>query len=370
MFNIPLRLLLLPLCVIGIALYLCCRMWKGMGVIPAVIWAAISVSVIIWWITVPRIFEINTPPGLAIIGYMYLPFTVFSFMLLFVADIIGIFILFMLGTRINPKYKLLFAFMLTFAMFCYGYFEAKDIKTVEISIHTGKLPNDTDSIRIVQISDLHIGKIFDPKQLIKVMGIAGAASPDLIVLTGDIVDIDLREDEYFVKILGGVATSLGKFAVTGNHEHYAGFEQAVDFMSRAGYTVLHSEWYDLGPLVIAGVDDPGRSVVSKENEGYDLLSSLPDDLRNKFILFLKHQPHVHKDTIGLFDLQLSGHTHGGQIWPFRYIVSLLHGAGQGLSDHLGSLLYISNGTGYWGPPVRFLTPPEVTIINVVQKQRT
>ena len=370
MFNIPLRLLLIPLCVIGMAFYICCRMWKGFGVKPAAIWAAISVSVVAWWITVPRIYAFSTPPELAIIGYMYLPFTAFSFMLLLIADIIGIVIWCLLKKGISAKYKLLFVFMLTSAMFCYGYFEAKDIRTVEISIQTDKLPGDTDSIRIVQISDLHIGRIFDPKQLIKAMDITGAASPDLIVLTGDIVDMDLREDEYFVKILGGVASPLGKFAVTGNHEYYAGFEQAVDFMRRAGYTVLHSDWRDLGPLLIAGVDDPGRSVISKENEGYDLLSSLPDDLRNKFILFLKHQPHVHEDTIGLFDLQLSGHTHGGQIWPLRYVVGLLHGAGQGLSSHMGSLLYISNGTGYWGPPVRFLTPPEVTIIDVVRKQQT
>jgi predicted MPP superfamily phosphohydrolase len=342
-------------------------MWKGLGAKPAIIWAAISVSVITWWVTVPRIFVINTPPALAIIGYMYLPFTVFSFMLFLIADTIGIVIWCLLRIKIKPKYKILVVFILTSVMFCHGYFEAKDIRVVEIFIQTEKLPSDTDSIRIVQISDLHIGKIFCPKQLIKTMEIVGAVSPDLIVLTGDIVDIDLREDEYLAKILGGVAVTLGKFAVTGNHEHYAGLDQAVGFMSRAGYRVLRSDWYDLGPLVIAGVDDPGRSVVSKENEGYSLLSSLPAEMRNKFILFLKHQPHVHEDTTGLFDLQLSGHTHGGQIWPLGYLVSFLHGISQGLSVNENSFLYVSNGTGYWGPPIRFFTPPEVTIINVARK---
>ena len=369
MLNIPISIMLLPFCVIGMAFYLCCRMWKGLGVKPAVIWAVISFSVVTWGLTVPRIFEINTPVLLAIFGYIYMPFTVYSFMLLLVIDIIGIILRFTLRTRINSKYKLLFVFILTSAIFCYGYFEAKDIKTIEISIQTEKLPVDTDSIRIVQISDLHIGRTFDSKKLVKTMEITSAASPDLIVLTGDIVEAILQDDEYFIKMLDSVKTPLGRFAVTGNHENYAGLEQAVDFIRRAGYVVLRSEWYDLGALVIAGVDDPGRSLVSNQSDVFNLLSSLPDDMRKKFVLFLKHQPHVYEDTTGLFDLQLSGHTHGGQIWPFGYVVGFVNGASQGLSVHKDSLLYVSNGTGYWGPPVRFLTPPEVIIINVIRKKQ-
>ena len=357
----------MPLALIGMSFYICLKLWKGFGVKPAVFWAVLSISVVSWWVTVPRVFMINTPPALAVIGYMHLPFTFFSFMLLLIADIFGLVVWYLRKIKINVKYELIFTFILTSAMFGYGYFEAKDIKAVEITIQTEKLPQDTDIIRIVQISDLHIGKIFNSNQLIKTMEITRAVSPDLIVLTGDIVDIDLRKDEYFVKILGGVETPLGKFAVTGNHEIYSGLKEAVDFMSRAGYKVLNSEWLSLGPIVIAGVDDPGRAIISKQNNGFELLSSLPDNLRDKFILFLKHQPHVHEDTIGLFDLQLSGHTHGGQIWPFKYIVSTLHGVKQGLTAHMGSSLYVSNGTGFWGPPVRFLAPPEVTVINVVRK---
>jgi len=370
LINIPLRLILLPILVSSMAFYLCCRIWKGYGLKPAIIWAAVSASIISWGALITRVFSINTPPELAVVGYAYLVFTGLSFMLLLTLDTIGFILWCLLKIKINVRHKLSLVFIVTSTIFCSGYFEARDIRTVEISVTTDKLPIGTDTIRIVQISDLHISKTFDSDQLTKTMEIADAASADLIILTGDTVDMDLRKDEYFVKILDSVSTPLGKYAVTGNHEHYAGIEQAADFMERAGYTVLRGGWLDLGPIVVAGIDDPGRDVVSKQNDGFLLLSSLPDNLRSKFILFLKHQPYVHEDSIGLFDLQLSGHTHGGQIWPLGYLVGFLHGIKQGLSAHADSHLYVSNGTGYWGPPIRFLAPPEVTIINVVRKQQT
>jgi len=349
------------------ASYICVKIWKGFGLKPAIIWAVLSVLIVTWWSLFRRVLEINIPPVLSLIGYMYLPVTGFAFVLFLAVDLIRLVLWCLLRIKVNAKHELLLVFTLVAAMLCYGYFEAKDVRTVEITVSTDKLPRDIDTIKIVQITDLHIGKTFDVMQLNKAMEITLAAKPDLIVLTGDMVDMDLRGDVHLAKTLGSVDAPLGKYAVTGNHEHYAGFNQSIDFKRRAGYIVLQSEWYDLGPIVIAGVDDPGRAIVSKRDESFNLLSSLPDDLRNKFILFLKHQPHVHEDNISLFDLQISGHTHGGQIWPFKYIVSLVHGVKQGLSAYGDSLLYVSNGTGNWGPPVRFLAPPEVTVINVTRK---
>jgi len=350
------------------ASYIYYKIRKGFGVNSAILWAAISVSVVAWWAVISRMLEINTPPTIVMIGYMYLPFTGFSFILLLMTDLIGYAIWRLKGIKFKGNHQLSVIFILAAALLCYGYFEAKDIKTIKIEIPTDKLPLDTDKIRIVQISDLHIGKTFKSDTLIKTMEIARTAKPDLIVMTGDIVDTNMIWHKYLARIFASVETPLGKFMVTGNHEHYAGFEQSVSFMKRAGYKVLHSEWYDLGPIVVAGVDDPGRTAVSKQNNGFDLLSSLRGDLRNKFILFLKHRPHVHKDNIGLFDLQLSGHTHGGQIWPLGYLVNSIHGVKQGLSVYEGSSLYISNGTSHWGPPIRFLTPPEVTVIDIVRKK--
>ncbi|MCL1875437.1 MAG: metallophosphoesterase [Synergistaceae bacterium] len=270
--------------------------------------------------------------------------------------------------KFDEKNKFLFMIIVAAAMVCYGYYEAKDVRTREISVPADKLPENVQAIRIVQISDLHIGRDFDPDRLVKVIKIVDAAAPDLIVLTGDIVDRGMMSEDYYIEKLSSMKARLGRFAVTGNHELYSGVDRAVGFMRRAGYIVLRSEWRDIGPLVIAGVDDKGGWVFSEQYDGYDLLSTLPEDARRKFVLFLKHRPQVHPGSIGLFDLQLSGHTHGGQIWPLVYLTNHLHGIKQGLSVFEGGALYVSNGTGHWGPPIRFFTPPEVTIINVVRAQ--
>ena len=358
---------LIPFIVIGMTFYICYKIWKGLGVKSALVWLLTSASIVTWWIFFRRSFLVSNPT-LSAFGYIFFTFSSITFALFLAADIIGIALWLLRKTKINVKRQVLFVLSLASALLVYAYFEGANVRAIETTIATDKLPAGTDAVRIVQITDLHIDRFFNPKRLIRAMELTDAAKPDLIVLTGDIVDKDLRGDEYLAGLFRSVNAPLGKFAVTGNHEFYWGFDQSVDFMRRAGYEVLHSDWRDLGPLVIAGVDNPGGVMMSKQNDGFTTLSSIPDDLRDKFILFLKHIPYVHEDNIGLFDLQLSGHTHGGQLWPLRYLVNSMHEVKNGLSVYKDSFLYVSNGVGVWGPPMRFLTPSEVAVINVVRKQ--
>lgn len=159
----------------------------------------------------------------------------------------------------------------------------------------------------------------------------------------------------------------GKFAITGNHEFYAGIENARCFTENAGFTFLRGESVTVAGMInIAGVDDPaGRYYGLKDISEKGVLSKLP---RDKFTLLLKHRPTVDKDAVGLFDLQLSGHAHKGQIFPFSLITRIYyrHTADAGhlkLMDNF--YLYVSRGSGTWGPPIRFLAPPEVTVIELV-----
>jgi predicted MPP superfamily phosphohydrolase len=167
-------------------------------------------------------------------------------------------------------------------------------------------------------------------------------------------------------LLKEITPRYGKFAVTGNHEFIAGLENAKCFTENAGFTLLRGEGITIqGILNIAGVDDPtGRRYgLAKEIPEKVLLSSLPQD---KFTLFLKHRPHVDKEAQGLFDLQLSGHIHKGQIFPFSIITWLYYPVNSGkmnLTDN--AFMYVSRGSGTWGPPIRFLSPPEVTVIELV-----
>ena len=245
----------------------------------------------------------------------------------------------------------------------YGIFEAMNIRTETLVF---KSPKITRPIRIAQISDVHLGLLIREPRLSRILEKVKAASPDIFVSTGDLVDGQTDNLNGVGDLLREIRAPLGKFAVTGNHEFYAGLDRSLDFTKQAGFRVLRGERTSVSELInIAGVDDPvvrgyGRSREVPEKE---LLSGLPKD---KFTLFLKHRPDVEKSAVGLFDLQLSGHAHKGQIFPWTLIVRLVFPQIAGLYDFSsGSHLYVSRGSGTWGPPIRFLAPPEVTIIDMV-----
>lgn len=249
----------------------------------------------------------------------------------------------------------------------YGYFEAKDIRMERVRIETTKLPPGTDKLTIAQISDVHLGLIIRNERLEKMLDVVRAAKPDIFISTGDLVDAQINHLVGLAGLLRGIKTKYGNYAITGNHEYYAGLLKALVFTKEAGFTVIRNEAVNVGPITIVGVDDrTGVQLhLEKPISEKELLAKLP---RDRFILFLKHQPRIEQTSIGLFDLQLSGHTHKGQIFPFNVLTLFTYPLNAGDFDlGKGSLLHVSRGTGTWGPPIRFLAPPEVTIIELVRK---
>ena len=248
----------------------------------------------------------------------------------------------------------------------YGSFEAKNIRTERIMIRSHKIPESIGRLRIVQISDVHLGLIVRKERLEKILKEVKGVEPDLLVSTGDLVDGQINGLPGLAELLRDINPRYGKFAITGNHEFYAGLKQAMDFTEKAGFTILRGEGLTIAGLFnIAGVDDPaGKNYgLFREVEEKKLLSGLPTE---KFTLFLKHRPFLDRNAIGLFDLQLSGHTHKGQIFPLGLITRLFYTADSGyLALQDNSHLYVSRGSGTWGPPIRFLSPPEVTMIEIL-----
>ncbi len=249
----------------------------------------------------------------------------------------------------------------------YGYFEAKDIRTEKIVLKSPKIPEDIGSLRIVQISDVHLGLIVREERLKRIVEEVKKAKPDILVSTGDLVDGQINGLSGLAEILREIKPRYGKFAITGNHEVYAGLTQAVDFTEKAGFRILRGEGLTVAGINIAGVDDPQAKVYSRLKGVTEtkLLSGLPPE---RFTLLLKHRPLIDSNAVGLFDLQLSGHVHKGQIFPFSLITGLYyHPIQAGFADLAhNSHLYISRGAGTWGPPIRFLSPPEVTVIDIVR----
>jgi len=248
--------------------------------------------------------------------------------------------------------------------FAYGYREAGDIRLEKLYLQTNKFPKEKEKITIVQISDVHLGLIVRERQLAKITKIIKEVRPDILVSTGDLVDGDIDKINGLIDVLKDLEPPYGKYAVLGNHEFYAGIDNSLEFHKKSGFMVLRGEGVTVQDMLnIAGVDDAaGEYFQVRHVPEKNVFSSLPCNL---YTVLLKHRPVIDKEAIGLFDLQLSGHTHKGQIFPFRYMTCLafpLYTGHHAFPDN--KHLYVSRGSGTWGPPIRFLTPPEVTVIEV------
>jgi len=263
-----------------------------------------------------------------------------------------------------PKALFYVAAAFAFGIGVYAYFEALNIRTEHITIETAKISEKQGRVRIVQISDVHLGLIVRDSRLENILRKVEAAKPDILVSTGDLVDGQIDNIDRIANRFRQITPPYGKFAVTGNHEFHAGINKALAFTTNAGFKVLRGEKVDIPEVItIAGVDDPRGKYNIPRKEEEALLSGLPED---RFVLLLKHRPYLLKQSEGLFDLQLSGHTHRGQIFPFTLIIKKMYPIDAGLLDlKNGSFLYVNRGSGTWGPPLRFLSPPEVTIIDLV-----
>jgi hypothetical protein len=252
----------------------------------------------------------------------------------------------------------------------YGYFEAQNIRTERIVISSPKIPGETGRLTIVQVSDVHLGLIVRQERLKRITDEIRKASPDLLVSTGDLVDGQINSMAGLAELFQDIRPKFGKFAVTGNHEMYAGLSQAADFTERAGFRLLRNEGTTAGGVInIIGVDDPavGRALHSGQRAEKALLSATDPE---KFTILLKHRPGVENESLGLFDLQLSGHVHKGQIFPFNLLTYLSYPVKTGYAIYpQNSALYVSRGTGTWGPPIRFLAPPEVTVIELLHADK-
>ncbi len=307
------------------------------------------------------------------VGYTWMGFIFLFFWIAFAFDVLGLLVVYV-GVELywhsgaipfTDSSLFYAATALALGATVYGYFESRTLRVERIRLRTTKLSAAFGPLKVVQISDVHLGALIGAGHLRRIVAQIKALDADLVVSTGDLVDGQEDHLNGMTRLFQELRPRFGKFAVTGNHEFFVGLERAIEFMQRAGFTVLRGEAASLaGVLTIAGVDDPaGRWMgVPVHTDEKALLSALP---RERFTLLLKHQPVVDRDSFGLFDLQLSGHTHGGQIFPFGLLVRIAYRMRNGLTPLMPhGHLYVSRGTGTWGPPLRVLAPPEITLIEI------
>lgn len=249
-----------------------------------------------------------------------------------------------------------------------GYRSATgEIATPEVPVKLDRLPPALSGYRIAQLSDLHLGPLLGGRFLETVVEEANALRPDLVVITGDLVDAP-------VSVLGPQLSPLAKLRarhgvvfVTGNHEYYSGAEEWIAFLRARGIRVLMNERMALGDggtsFDLAGLPDLHAGRMHPDHEP-DLSRALAGRDPERALVLLAHQPAAitlaENRGVGLM---ISGHTHGGQMWPFGALVSLVQPYIAGLYRHPdGTHVYVSRGTGFWGPPMRVCNPAEITNI--------
>lgn len=245
----------------------------------------------------------------------------------------------------------------------YGGLEAQNIQIERLRVETNKLPPHLPRLVVAQISDVHLGLNGREARADRILRALQALNPDLVISTGDLVDGAPHSLEPLLPMFQKLQPPLGKVAIVGNHEYYVGLHGAMDWTRRAGFMLLKDNGTTVaGALNIVGVDDTWKDRPEIETR---LLKNFSNGL---FTLYLKHRPQVCPETTGLFDIQLSGHTHRGQIFPFTLFVALMYPFYNGTYElDRGSLLHTSRGTGTWGPPIRLLAPPEITVLEIVRQ---
>jgi predicted MPP superfamily phosphohydrolase len=313
--------------------------------------------------------------AVSLVGYGWMGFLFFLFWLTLASDLLRLVLL--APARLGIGADVLSALAGRAAFLCiaalsiglsvYSTFEASRLQVVRVRVETEKLPPSVPGLRIAQITDLHLGLIHRTGKARDVAEAVSRERPDVFVSTGDFVDGQLDGVDGLSDIFRSIPAPRGKYAVLGNHEYYAGIDRSIDFTRRCGFTLLRDEAVVIdNAFRVAGVDDPARARFGRAGapSEADVLRGPPD---GRFTVLLKHRPAIDPGAAGTFDLQLSGHTHHGQIFPFRlftrFVYPLLGG------DHPvpgGGTLHVSRGTGTWGPPMRFLAPPEITIVDVVR----
>ncbi|NIO16655.1 MAG: metallophosphoesterase [Deltaproteobacteria bacterium] len=261
--------------------------------------------------------------------------------------------------------RFILSLFLSIVLSGYALMEAYFPRVKRVVIETEKLPRSVDRLRIAQISDVHLGPVVGKRRAQRIAAKIADVTPHILVSTGDLIDSRPAYLSGLEGIFKGIQAPLGKFAVVGNHEVSAGLDKSIAFMEEAGFRVLRNETAVAGGIIrIAGADD---KAAGKDADGLRYCRGPGENGAGLFTLYLKHRPPPGNTGDGVdFDLQLSGHTHGGQLFPFRYVTLGYYPKLRGLySLEQGKLLYVTPGAGTWGPPMRFLTPPEITVIELV-----
>ncbi|SKB60794.1 metallophosphoesterase [Alkalitalea saponilacus] len=249
----------------------------------------------------------------------------------------------------------------------FGHINAWYPKTSRIDIVIPKEAGNLQSLRIVAVSDVHLGTIIGPRKTGKMVESINRMNPDIILFAGDIVDEDVKPviKQNLGRNLQQLKAPLGIYASTGNHEYIGGGDPSINYLEQNGIRVLRDTVISIHDnFYVVGREDLHKKWVTG-NPRKDLSEILKDIDRSKPVILLDHQPYNLDDAMEAgVDLQISGHTHHGQLWPFGYVTNRIFEVSRGYKQKGNTHYYVSTGFGTWGPPVRTGNRPEIVLINL------
>ena len=250
--------------------------------------------------------------------------------------------------------------------------EGRQLSIKRIEVALSRLPPELDGTSIVQLTDVHIGPTIGHSFIQRMVTMVNDLSPDVIAITGDLVDGSVEALAEHAAPLADLRAKHGAFFVTGNHEYYSGARQWCAHLTSLGIRVLRNENVRIGNdehhFHLGGIDDY-QAAGFGNGHGPNLTQAVKDRDPTRALILLAHQPKaVIEAQTHHVDLQLSGHTHGGQLWPFNWLVKLQQPVVAGLERIGETFIYVSCGTGYWGPPMRLRAPAEITHITLRSAQ--
>lgn len=379
--------------------YIGLRITAGMqsGTLKALVWVCLSAAVIVTPISfLSRLFNLSRPIEAAISWAAYGSFGFLTMLLSFLllrdlglmfsdglAALSGKWRVWIFEEAASEERKqfLLHAgnmalLALTGSLTVYGLFRARHVGVKRVKIAIPDLPEELRGFRIVQITDVHIGPTIRGDFARTITKEVNDLSADLVAVTGDMVDGSVEALQEHTAPFAGLRGRYGVYFVTGNHEYYSGANAWIREFERLGFQVLLNEHCILRhkdqEVMIAGVTDfradefhlshtssAARAMTQNKYPGH------PARGQPCVKILLAHQPRsIHEAARAGFDVQLSGHTHGGQYFPGPFLVKLQQPYVRGLHKHQNTWIYVSRGTGYWGPPIRVGAPPEITLIEL------
>ncbi len=268
----------------------------------------------------------------------------------------------------RPALGLIFLFACVFG---YGLYEARSLQTIRLEIAVPGLPEGTNRLRLVFAADFHIGPQTGRNMLRHTVDTILSERPDCILLGGDMFDDAMRGTPGDVTELRRLSAPLGVYGVLGNHDAFGDWRRPQTMLREAGIHMLADEAVAVGPLRILGLDDP-KAREHKNTAAPDVAVLAEQTAPASFTVLLEHRPRLRPESLGLLDLQLSGHTHGGQLFFLEPLMRSSYGIPTGESTY-GSpeketRVIVTTGVGFSKLPIRLLTPPEIVVVDLVRRR--